>query len=451
MSKAKSLFLLSLFLLSALFFIWPIPHTIAIRYLLLAANLILLLYLARGAEWEVWHIAPPRLVLLYAGFTAWLLIGAVFVSKETAWSLGEIAGQWGTASVALLIGLLAARYALRTRGVEAQKIFIALIVTLLCIHVLYVDYSGVAALFQTGVLAKRLPGLTEGPDKSSYLSNLLMALLLAELLFRVTFKQRLLALPNAILGLLFVLTLFSSYLEDVRNGVISLTLLLLLTFLLYARARLAKLGRVTFAANTVLALALIGVVLFAYVKSESRWRTLLETIPIALDTTTHKAWLMDDKNRPPLASGKLVDPSNYLRIAFAKEGFLLVQDHPLGIGFGRNAFAHGIHAKYGYGYVGHSHSGFIDLAIGAGVPGVLLWLGWMATWFRFGLTRYFRHASFAGLALALLVFEFNARMVLDSISRDHSLQQFLFLAGLLTAFALSETKAAASTATAHAT
>jgi O-antigen ligase len=335
--------------------------------------------------------------------------------------------------------------------VEAQKIFIALIVTLLCIHVLYVDYSGVAALFQTGVLAKRLPGLTEGPDKSSYLSNLLMALLLAELLFRVTFKQRLLALPNAILGLLFVLTLFSSYLEDVRNGVISLTLLLLLTFLLYARARLAKLGRVTFAANTVLALALIGVVLFAYVKSESRWRTLLETIPIALDTTTHKAWLMDDKNRPPLASGKLVDPSNYLRIAFAKEGFLLVQDHPLGIGFGRNAFAHGIHAKYGYGYVGHSHSGFIDLAIGAGVPGVLLWLGWMATWFRFGLTRYFRHASFAGLALALLVFEFNARMVLDSISRDHSLQQFLFLAGLLTAFALSETKAAASTATAHAT
>lgn len=451
MSKAKTLFLLSLFLLSALFFIWPIPHTIAVRSLLLAANLILLLYLARSAEWEVWHIAPPHLILLYAGFTAWLLIGAVFVSKETAWSLGEIAGQWGTASVALLIGLLAARYALRTRGVEAQKIFIALIVTLLCIHILYVDYSGVAALFQTGVLAKRLPGLTEGPDKSSYLSNLLMALLLAELLFRVTFKRRLLALPNAIWGLLFAFTLFSTYLEDVRNGLISLTLLLLLTFLLYARVRLAKVGRVAFAANTVLALALIGLVLFAYVKSESRWRTLLETIPIALDTTTHKAWLMDDKNPPTLASGEPVNPSNYLRIAFAKEGLLLVQDHPLGIGYGRNAFAHGIHAKYGYGYVGHSHSGFIDLAIGAGVPGVLLWLGWMAAWFRFGLMRYFRHASFAGLALALLIFEFNARMVLDSISRDHSLQQFLFLAGLLTAFALSETKAAASTATAPAT
>ena len=451
MSKPKTSFLLSLFLLSALFFIWPIPHTIAVRSLLLAANLILLLYLARNAEWEVCHIAPPHLILLYAGFTAWLLIDAVFVSKETPWSLGEIEGQWGTASVALLIGLLAARYALRTRGVDAQKIFIALIVTLLCIHVLYVDYSGLAALFQTGALAKRLPGLTEGPDKSSYLSNLLMALLLAELLFRVTFKQRLLTLPNASLGLLFALTLFSTYLEDVRNGLISLTLLLLLTLLLYARARLAKLGRVAFAANTVLALALIGLFLVVYVKSDQRWQTLLETIPIALDTTTHKAWLMDDQNRPPLASGKLVDPSNYLRIAFAKEGLLLVKDHPLGIGYGRNAFAHGIHAKYGYGYVGHSHSGFIDLAIGAGVPGVLLWLGWMAAWFRFGLRRYFRHASFAGLALALLVFEFNARMVLDSISRDHSLQQLLFLAGLLTAFALFETKAAASTATAHAT
>ena len=119
MSKPKTSFLLSLFLLSALFFIWPIPHTIAVRSLLLAANLILLLYLARSAEWEVWHIAPPHLILLYAGFTAWLLIGAVFVSKETAWSLGEIAGQWGTASVALLIGLLAARYALCTAGSTA--------------------------------------------------------------------------------------------------------------------------------------------------------------------------------------------------------------------------------------------------------------------------------------------------------------------------------------------
>jgi hypothetical protein len=451
MSKPKTLFLLSLFLLSALFFIWPIPHTIAIRYILLAANLILLLYLTRGAEWKVWPIAPPWLALFYAGFTAWLLIGAVFMSKETAWSLGEIAGQWGTASVALLIGLLAARYTLRTQGTQAQKIFIVLIVTLLCIHVLYVDYSGLAALFQTEMLTKRLPGLTEGPDKSSYLTNMLMVLLLAELLLRVTYKQRLLALPNTILGLLFALALFSSYLEDVRNGVISLTLLLLLTFLLYARTRLAKVGRVAFVANAVLALALIGLVLFVYVKSESRWRTLLETIPIALDTTTHKAWLMDDQNQPALASGKLVNPSNYLRIAFAKEGLLLVKDHPLGIGYGRNAFAHGIHAKYGYGYVGHSHSGLIDLAIGAGVPGVLLWLAWMGAWFRFGLTRYFRHASFAGLALALLVFEFNARMVLDSISRDHSLQQFLFLAGLLTAFALSETKAAASTTTTHAT
>jgi hypothetical protein len=445
MSKLQASFLFSLLLLSALFFIWPVPNTIALRYALFGTNLILLSYLAPGAEWRNWRIAPTWLALLYAAFTAWLLIGAVFVSAETHWSLGEIQGQWGMASLALLIGLLAGRHTLRQSG-QAQKILITLLLIVLFMHVLYVDYSGVAPLFQRQAFTKRLSGLTEGPDKSSYLTNLLMTLLLAELLLRVSYKRRLLAMPNAILGLMFALTLVSTYLEDVRNAVISLTLVLLLTFLVYVRTRFAKVRRITFAATTVLALASIVLFLFVSLKADSRWGSLLETIPIALDTKTNKAWLMDSVNLPKLANGRPVDPSNYLRIAFAKEGLLLVRENPLGLGYGRNAFAHGIHAKYGDGYIGHSHSGLIDLAIGAGVPGVLLWLVWMGAWLRFGLRAYFRQASFAGLALALVLFEFNMRMVLDSISRDHSLQQFLFLAGLLTALALAETKAALSIA-----
>jgi hypothetical protein len=39
-------------------------------------------------------------------------------------------------------------------------------------------------------------------------------------------------------------------------------------------------------------------------------------------------------------------------------------------------------------------------------------------------------ANYAALLLLLLLTDYGARMLLDSVIRDHMLQQFMFLAGL---------------------
>lgn len=428
-----------LFLLGALFFVWPIPGTIALRYLFMASSLAMLAYVASMHHAD--FMIPPalRMPLVWLGaLTVWIIAGAVLISPEPSWSLKEIRGQWMIALAALLIGFLAASSWVSRWGTPVSRVIAVVFVGLL-IHVLYVDYVGLAQFVMVGTLPSRVAGLTEGMDKSNYLTNMLMAFLLAEIFFRASFGKRTLPFNNYLLAAIVAATLFSSYLEAVRNGMIGLIIMSLsLTGLYWYENRgkhsFFRLGLTFFAI-----IATAGIFSSFYAQSDPRWKSFIETVPIALDTEHHKAWL----NRvqypyPTLADGTMVHASNYERVAWIKEGLLLIADHPLGIGYGRNAFGHALHVKYGVAGVGHSHSGLIDLGVGTGIPGMLLWLGFIGSLMSAAWKRYSEHKSYSALVLLFIVAGFFSRMLVDSISRDHMLQQFLFLVGLLVLAMLKE-------------
>src|SRR3989338_9017294 len=144
----------------------------------------------------------------------------------------------------------------------------------------------------------------------------------------------------------------------------------------------------------------------------------------------NKAWINEALPQPRLANGQTVDWSNYSRIARIRAGLSLMADHPLGVGFGRNAFGHAVEQKYGL-RTSHSHSGIIDLGVGIGVPGVLLWLAFLGALLRLGYRGMRESHSFAALALLFLTAGYSFRMLVDSTIRDHMLQMFLFLAAFL--------------------
>jgi O-antigen ligase len=156
---------------------------------------------------------------------------------------------------------------------------------------------------------------------------------------------------------------------------------------------------------------------------------------VAWDTQRHREWLLGEHNEavlPLTAAGRKVDASAYYRIAYLKEGLQLVVEHPWGTGLGRDAFRRTIHEKYGTAGMSHAHNGFLDLAVSVGIPGVALWLGFLATLAVFA-TRAGGTASSSGLAMAmvLVVAAFAARTMLDATLRDLVLGEFLLLAGLL--------------------
>jgi O-antigen ligase len=425
-------------LLAALMFVWPIPHTIALRNALMLVSLVTLAWI-NVRQKDCWTgLRPPaKSIVWLAALTVWLVVQAVFVSNEATWALGEINGQWLMALVAAVIGWLAVRFLLASE-LEARSWMVLIVMVPLIGHMLVTSGWGLLDWWRTGLLPDRFSGLTEGPDKASYLTNLALSLLLAEGVFRIQARRRILPVGNVVLFLLVGLGLFTAYLERVRNGGVAffVVLLVALALLVWMRPKRHRKGLVIGAFIGVVALVTIG----GMVERDPRWATFAQTAKIAWNTQAHLAWLNPQKYPyPKLPDGKQVDTSTFLRVAWFKEGGLLVLEHPLGVGFGRNAFGHGLEQKYGEGE-GHSHSGLLDMAIGAGIPGAALWLLFILSLFAAGIAHYRSNRGFAALALILVTTDYGVRMVLDSIVRDHMLQQFMFIAAATATLMVCESR-----------
>ena len=438
----KKLAILGVVLLGLLFFVFPIPRTISLRDLLLLLALLTFGYVTWRNEQRHENlralIVPATLLAL---FTAWMYGVALFVSPETAWSLDEIGSQWLRALAALAAGVAVAVAVKKDSGLERKALLV--IFAALLLHVLIVDILAVKQWSQDLMAQRefgRISGLAGGPDKSNYLTNLLLCFLLAESLYRLLRKKRMLPFGNVLLGSAVGVALFSMFAERMRNGVAVFALMLLIAGLLWLLAQKSRLRKTGFVAGAA-ALAVItlgGLGLAVAIKGGSGLKKLIETVPIAWDTEHHRGWLDEKKyGLPLLSTGETVDPSAYQRIAWLKQGLLIIGEHPLGIGFGRNAFGHGLKAKYGEGG-GHSHSGLLDLAIGTGVPGTLLWLGFFVSLMRLAWKRARATHSHAAILLMLMLLDFGARMFLDSVIRDHMLQQFLFLTGVAAVMMVTE-------------
>ncbi len=427
-------------LVVVLFAVWPVPNSISLRTLLLDVAVVFASYLAirhgRELDHGWWHDLRLPLRLL-AALTLWIIIVALLISTEPRWSLNEISSQWLNAIAALALGGLAA-FVLGSGQLQRRRLMFCL-GALLLVHVAAVDVDGLAHLFGDDP-RYRATGLTDGRDKASYLTNMLLAFLFAEFQLRNEWRARLLAIPSWVLYCVAALVLFSFYVGGARNGLVAAGAMFLCWATIYFSEVWRRRGSVHRhkLTLTLIVLALVTIGLAAWTvsaKPGASWRQSVATIPVALDTENHKAWLEPDKYPlPTLSDGSPVDGTVYLRVAWFKEGLKLVADRPLGVGFGRNAFGRALSRNYGVGGDSHSHSGYLDLAIGIGIPGALLWLGFLVSVAAVAGRALRGERRGPALLLLLLLVDFAVRMLLDSNFRDHMLQMFMFCVGLLLVF-----------------
>lgn len=422
----------SLVLVGLLFFVWPIPRTISLRDVLLVVCLGLFARLACQNRHESFPWQSLRIPFsLYITLSVWIVFVALVISDETAWALGEIKGQWLKATIAVVVGGLLGVVIRHTRGM--LNLTLIVIGSVLLFHVLYVDYEAMRIWFgATGVWYReyipRLAGLTEGPDKSNYLTNMLLYMLFAEIFMRVVYRKRFLPIGNVLLAVIVGLALFSVYVEAVRNGIAELAVVFGLVLTLIAKTG-DRIRRVTALGAGFTIVAVMLILGSLNLNKDDRWQTFIETVPIALDIE-NRGWVDQNLPQPKLANGETVDWSNYSRIARIRAGLSLMMDHPLGVGFGRNSFGHAVEQKYGL-RTSHSHSGIIDLGVGAGLPGVLLWLVFLGALWRLGYRGIRESHGIPALVLLFLTTGYGFRMLVDSTIRDHMLQMFLFFAAFL--------------------
>jgi hypothetical protein len=275
-----------------------------------------------------------------------------------------------------------------------------------------------------------------GRTSLSFVHNLLYGLLVADALARANGAQRLLPIPKLALQAAFPLSFLCTYLLNTRNGTLGMLVITLFAALIYwyqHRQRINSRRLAVFACSMLL---VMGVYAKLSYDAEPRWPAFGESTQLALDTQHQRAWLTDAIPRPRMSNGELAEHSAYMRLAWFKEGVLAIVDYPLGVGFGRNAFGHALQRKYGEGRGrSHSHSGMVDFALSAGIPGLLLWFAVSASLWRLGWHAYSEKRDVVGLALVMLIAGTLLRMVVDSNLRDHGLEQYLFLLGVFTSLA----------------
>jgi hypothetical protein len=337
-----------------------------------------------------------------------------------------------------IIGILLAFFT-KINNSFSRETLITYLFFAMFIHVLYIDMVALEKFMQSGSLISRYGGITGSPATVNFLTNILIAMICSEAIYRAKAKKNVLKVTNHMLFIILVLCLLSSIVEGIRFGFISLFWLGISSIILF------MINNTTFVKKSKLILSvvfftIISIPLIFNLINDSRWDSLIETIPIAFDTEAHKYWSGDSKELPKLSDGSDVSGSNYLRIAWLAKSLEYIEKEPMGIGYGRNSFGHAIQKYEGVDSARgmHSHSAILDFTISMGLIGLTLWLVFMSLIVVFSLKRFLIDTSYFALTSFFITTGFFFRSIVDSIMRDHVFQQFMLMLGIFLAFLVYE-------------
>lgn len=412
--------------------VWQVPHTIVLRFSLLI-----------GLGLLAWPVAFPALFrpatpaerrarwpfAALAAFLAWSVVVGAVVSPDALQSFIDLRAEWLAPTLILVLG-----YGLSLRYGEGDAVVRVLFLALV-FHAYLQLVSAALVVAQGGAINfLNFGGIGDHKANVTYTNTFAFAMLIADTVARTRGGTGFLRIGTGWALAAFALILGSTVLATTRNGLAVFALMAVIGFALVARALGGRATRRAWAALAVCgALTLAGGIVA--MKADPRWSSFMATVPIAWDTGKYRQWLLgehDEIDLPATATGKPVEPSAYYRIAYLKEATLLLLEHPWGTRIGRDAFRLAMHDKYGVAGMSHAHNGFLDLGVSLGFPGVILWTVFMASFAVYALKGSDAERSGLRAAMVLTIVGFAARTWLDATIRDHVLQEFMLVAGVLT-------------------
>ncbi len=265
--------------------------------------------------------------------------------------------------------------------------------------------------------------------------NMVLSFLAAEMALRIALGRRWLPVSMPVLAIMLLICFLTGLQLATRNATVGMVGTILSIMVLVLVFRFKDWSLLKIIGSCVIGVTiLIGVLTISF-DSDSRWKSLLATVPYSLDTQHNKFWLNNTTYPlPKLKDGSGVDVSNYERLAWFKVGWGIVAKEPLGIGIASDNF-HRLVEKYYQepSTTSQSHSGLLNFTLAAGIPGLILWLCIIGYLLKRGWVCFYRHKKTAGLFLIMFVFGFAVRSIFDDVLRDHMLEIFFFFSALLLA------------------
>ncbi|HAZ54972.1 MAG TPA: hypothetical protein DCY50_08235 [Franconibacter helveticus] len=435
----KSLTGLLLFSVMALCFVWPIPNNLLLfhrnGFIYLAILLALGLFARTPPIRAMLNLrqAKPALLILLV-LTLFILVNGLIFAPDIKEMLDYWDGQWLRPVLLFCCGLvLSPVIQAQYPSVTADRLFTAIVLCfwgVICVHLLDTAWlywrDGVIHWGETRIVFNR--------TRMSFQINMITGFLIAELLARALIHQRFLTLKTPFLAFMLLANLACTALVDTRWGTIGLVGSLFSTFILLGlhkmrRGNIARIGAI-FVALLIAAIAL-GV---ASWKTDPRWQSLKSDAETGWNAPfTSYCYNRTTGTVPLNQEGQPMDHSNGCRASFFHQGWEIVAKHPFGIGPRKEAFRYILRRDTHDNRINipHSHYGLIEFGLQNGVLGIAGWLALLLACWYTGWRHYRHDKTMPGLFLLLFTIGFFSRTMVDHNLKDHYLEQYMMLTGLL--------------------
>lgn len=427
-----------LWLNAALFIVWPLAHTIALRKLLLvlAAMAGIALLIQSASRREI--LRQPWLILM-GMLLAWVVLHAAFISQNGAEAWREFLGQWVPPYVALFAGI---GLALAGSRLEEKKFSNLLLVTALALPVFYV-MANLVKWVQIGYLpiGYLKPGepnfVLAGTDlKTSLTFSLEMLVPFTCVRLLDFWKQTGRFSLKTSWMLLLLLAVAVAMISLIKNFILLLVLNVTLTLLLLGlRSGIFNMRRLL---TGIAGLGLLGVIVVSNSTIiHQYWQRAVSNTSIALNIDQYQNWKnFTKRGLPQNEFGETLSETYYLRLAYAHAGFRDMLEAPWGYGITREAMERIEQQKDPEVSLAHAHNGYLNMACAVGLPGLVLFAMAMTAvilQLKQSLSRW------AMPAIWMIGF-YLLHWAVDAIERDHYFEMFMFVIGLMTTLTLMDNK-----------
>ena len=423
----------------ALCFVWPIPndqlpfHRNGLIYPIVAVALGL--FFSNNATRQRLDLSKIKFVLIVVwALTFFIVINGFFVAPDIKEMVSTWSGQWLRPVLLFCAGLVLLPAIQRTYPSMTAARFFTLVI-LFFWGVVLIHLLDIAWLYwRTGYIYWGETRIVYNRTRMSFQVNMITGFLMAELLARGLLHQRFLRLKTPFLIAILISNLLCTALVDSRWGTIGLVGSLFSTFFLLSLHNMRR-SRVVVTGGILVGIVTASVLLgYASWKSDPRWQSLESDAIAGWNAPfTSYCYNQNDGAIPINGLGAPMNHSNGCRASFFHQGWKLIAEHPAGIGARKEAFRYVLRrdTQDNRITIPHSHYGLIEFGIQNGVIGIAGWLILLVGCWYIGWREFRRGNVMVGMFLLLYTVGFFCRTMVDHNLKDHYLEQYMLLTGLL--------------------
>ena len=323
-------------------------------------------------------------VALIAMLFLWVLLHYLFFSTDVASQYRELTGIWKRILLAFLFALGLGFSVPKASRFNLYLILVGFGATIIVYYLRQlINLAGLSDLSYFFVLNYSRPELPLYIPKYYLTVFVIPVVALAyyglSRLFATTSKYKYLAI--FLLIDLLAASLYIFYKSGNKNGVLYF---LCITLFFLGHIVVGNYKRLNYwNAIFLIVIALLLVTAFQSMsviqsqgKYKTSWGNFIADAKVAVNFDRFDRWKYSEEEDvypyPKNEYDLTVNPSNYDRVAWSIKGIELAVENPLGYGLLINSFGELAKKKWPESTLNHSHSGWIDLALGLGVPGLLL-------------------------------------------------------------------------------